>query len=196
LLRVLQERTFERVGGNTPVKVDVRVIAATNRDLQHEVAVGTFRDDLFYRLNVIDIPMPPLRERKDDIPLLVNHFLAKRRQRGAGQPRIAESAMEQLLEYDWPGNVRQLENAIERAVLLAQGGLIGPEHLLLTETLPTDQTLTAALEKLLAQDGGLESMLSDLRQRLITLAIERNHGDRTAAARSLKIDESKLSSSA
>jgi len=140
--------------------------------------------------------MPPLRERKDDIPLLVNHFLAKHRKRGAGQPRIAESAMEQLLEYDWPGNVRQLENAIERAVLLAQGGLIGPEHLLLTDTLPAaDQTLTAALEKLLAQDGGLESMLSDLRQRLITLAIERNHGDRTAAARSLKIDESSLSSS-
>ncbi|MFO7167307.1 MAG: sigma-54 dependent transcriptional regulator [Chloroflexota bacterium] len=194
LLRVLQERTFERVGGNVPVKVDVRVITATNRDLLQEVHEGRFRDDLYYRLNVINIHMPPLRERKDDIPLLVNHFLTKRRPRGGEPLRITEAAMQALLEYDWPGNVRQLENTIERAIVLAQSGLISPDHLLLTEPPPNnDHALTSALDRLLSQGQPLEAMLADLRSRLIALSLERHQGDRAATARALGIDESELS---
>jgi DNA-binding NtrC family response regulator len=193
LLRVLQERTFERVGGNVPVKVDVRVITATNRDLLQEVHEGKFRDDLYYRLNVINIHMPPLRDRKDDIPLLIDHFLSKRRGRGGEAPRITEAAMQALLEYNWPGNVRQLENTIERAVVLAQGRLVGPEHLLLSEPAPvSDATLQQGLDSLLNNGGSLEAMLAELRSRLVALALERSGGDRTAAARTLGVNETDL----
>ncbi|MFN8514555.1 MAG: sigma-54 dependent transcriptional regulator [Chloroflexia bacterium] len=193
LLRVLQERTFERVGGNVPVKIDVRVIAATNKDLLHESTTGNFREDLYYRLNVINIHMPPLRERKDDIPLLAAHFLGKHRKRNGQGPMLAESAMQMLLDYDWPGNVRQLENTIERAAVLAQGGLIGPSHLVLSEsTGAQEQLLTDALERLLDQNRGLDALLGDLRQRLIALALGRHGGDRAAAARLLGIEEEAL----
>ena len=192
LLRVLQERTIERVGGNGPIKVDVRVIAATNRDLLHDTTTGAFRDDLYYRLNVVNIHMPPLRDRKDDISLLVHHFIT-RRPRGAGARRITEAAMQALLEYDWPGNVRQLENTIERAMVMAQNGLISPEHLYLGDTAQgLDQTLTATLERLLNQGATLPSMLADMRQRLIAIALDRNEGDRSAAARLLGVDEAEL----
>src|SRR5438552_8475240 len=111
LLRVLQEREFERVGGSLPIKVDVRVVAATNRNLLDEVEAGRFRADLYYRLNVITIPMPPLRDRKDDIPYLVDHFLDKHRfSAGAPPARISDASMDALLAHDWPGNVRELEN--------------------------------------------------------------------------------------
>ena len=130
LLRVLQEREFERVGSNVPIKIDMRVIAATNRDLAAEVEKGRFREDLYYRLNVIHIHMPPLRERKEDIPLLVEHFLDKYRyEPGAIPTTISEEALARLVDYDWPGNVRELENAIERAVVLACGNPIIVEHL-------------------------------------------------------------------
>ncbi len=192
-LRVLQERTFERVGGNVAVKIDVRVIAASNKDLLHEATSGTFREDLYYRLNVINIHMPPLRERKDDIPLLAAHFLGKHRKRGGQGPVLAEAAMQTLLDYDWPGNVRQLENTIERAAVLAQGGLIGPSHLVLSEsTGAQEQLLTDALERLLDQGRGLDALLGDLRQRLIAIALGRNGGDRVAAARVLGVEEDAL----
>jgi two-component system response regulator AtoC len=193
LLRVLQERTFERVGGNVAVKVDVRVIAATNRDLLHEVTTGSFRDDLYYRLNVINIHMPPLRERKDDIPLLVEHFLQKYRVRAGEQPRITEEAMQKLIDYDWPGNVRQLENSIERAAVLAQGKLVSSEYLQLDDSGSTqDQMLTSALGRLLGNGDSLNDMLREVRGRLIELALERNSGDRAAAARMLNVDEKEL----
>ncbi|HEU5014002.1 MAG TPA: sigma-54 dependent transcriptional regulator [Roseiflexaceae bacterium] len=193
LLRVLQERTFERVGGNVAVKVDVRVIAATNRDLLHDVTTGNFRDDLYYRLNVINIHMPPLRERKDDISLLVEHFLQKHRVRAGEQPRITEDAMQMLIEYDWPGNVRQLENSIERAAVLAQGKVVSSEHLQLNDSGSThDQMLTSALGRLLGNGGSLDDMIKEVRGRLIELALERNNGDRAAAARMLDVDERTL----
>ena len=130
LLRILQEREFERIGSNTPIKVDLRVITATNRNLAIEVEKSRFREDLYYRLNVIHIHMPPLRERKDDIPLLTEHFLVKfRHAPGAIPTTISEEALGKLLAYDWPGNVRELENAIERAVVLSRGNLITPDHL-------------------------------------------------------------------
>jgi DNA-binding NtrC family response regulator len=130
LLRVLQEREFERVGGNQPIRVDVRVVAATNRDLKAMVAAGTFREDLFYRLNVINLTLPPLRERPSDVPALAAHFL-KRFAEENGRPSLAlaDSALSQLALYSWPGNVRELENVIERAVVIAEGDLIEPRHL-------------------------------------------------------------------
>src|SRR5256714_14597805 len=136
LLRVLQEREFERVGDSNTTKVDVRIIAATNSDLSRMVAEGQFREDLFYRLNVIPVQLPPLRERKEDIPLLVQHFLDKlREERGARPPAererratdraitVSQEAMRRLMAYHWPGNVRQLENVIERAIAFAAGRL-------------------------------------------------------------------------
>lgn len=189
LLRVLQERTFERVGGNAPIKADVRIITATNRDLLEESRNGTFREDLYYRLNVVNIHMPPLRDRQDDIPLLVDHFLHKHRFSGDKPSRIAESAMSQLMEHDWPGNVRQLENTIERAVVLAQGGLIGPEHLLLSDNASArEQILDGALARLIGSTESLPTILASLRRRLIALALERTHGDHAAAARMLGVE--------
>lgn len=120
LLRVLQEMEFERVGGSQTLKVDVRMVAASNRVLKVEVDAGRFRSDLFYRLNVVHVQLPPLRERKDDIPLLVNHFLAKYKPAASSSPvPIASEAMRCLLDYSWPGNIRELENVIERAVILS-----------------------------------------------------------------------------
>ena len=120
MLRVLQEKEFIRVGATTPMKTDVRLIAATNRILYEEVQEGRFREDLFYRLNVIEIQMPPLRDRREDIPLLVTHFL----QKFGGQHTLSDEVMDTLLRHDWPGNVRELENAIERAVALARSQVI------------------------------------------------------------------------
>ncbi|MDE3101342.1 MAG: sigma-54-dependent Fis family transcriptional regulator [Chloroflexota bacterium] len=130
LLRVLQDRKIERLGSSLPLKVDIRVICATNKDLQKQVEVTKFRDDLFYRLNVINIHMPPLRDRKEDIPALVEHFLAKHRYSATAQPAaISEEALRRLMEYDWPGNVRELENVIERAVVLSRGQIITSREL-------------------------------------------------------------------
>ena len=130
LLRVLQEGEIKRVGATDPVKVDVRVIAATNRDLPKLVRAGKFREDLFYRLNVIAIPLPPLRERLDDVPLLAHHFLRRYSDRLGKKVRtLAPQAIELLCGYRWPGNVRELENAIERAVVLCRGDSVQPTDL-------------------------------------------------------------------
>src|SRR5438046_1385857 len=130
LLGVLQDRKIERVGSSLPIKVDIRIVCATNKDLQKQVEQNKFRDDLFYRLNVINIKMPPLRERKEDIPALVEHFLAKHRYSATAQPAaISEEALKRLMEYDWPGNVRELENVVERAVVLSRGQIITSREL-------------------------------------------------------------------
>jgi DNA-binding NtrC family response regulator len=130
LLRFLQEKTFERVGGNETLKVDVRVIAATNRDLGAEIKKGTFREDLFYRLNVVTIELPPLRERKGDIPTLASFFLRRyAAENGKHIETLSDDALETLREYAWPGNVRELENAVERAVVLCDGPVVQKSHL-------------------------------------------------------------------
>lgn len=127
LLRVLQEREINKVGGDDPVEVDVRVIATTNRDLEIEVQRGKFREDLFYRLNVIHILLPPLRERKDDIAMLVEHFITRfNNENGYSVEGLENGCMQTLLQHDWPGNIRELENVIERAVVLTRAGLINP----------------------------------------------------------------------
>src|SRR5712692_9359255 len=128
LLRALQERSFERVGGQEPIRVDVRILAATNRELEALIKEGKFRDDLYYRLNVVELQLPPLRERRRDIPLLVDHFLAKYAD-DIGQRIVAPEALDRLVGYEWPGNVRELENVIQRAMVMATGGVILPEHL-------------------------------------------------------------------
>lgn len=129
LLRVLQERTFERIGGSQPITVDVRVIAATNRNIEEEVKAGRFREDLYYRLNVIPIVMPPLRERREDIPVLVDFALSKCSRSAARRVRFSKEAMTALLQYDYPGNVRELENIVERCVTLSGSDVIEKEDL-------------------------------------------------------------------
>jgi two-component system response regulator GlrR len=172
LLRVLQERTIMPLGGEEQVDIDVRVIVATNKDLQEEVRKGTFREDLFYRIHVIPIHIPPLRERKEDIPLLVEHFLAKySKQTGKKIGSIRAAAMRKLLLHDWPGNVRELENAIEFAVVMSEGGTIEADLVLpagATDTpLTTLNEARAAFEKnylrnLLKATGGNISRAAEL----------------------------------
>jgi DNA-binding NtrC family response regulator len=126
LLRVLQEHAFQRIGGNRRIEVDVRIVAATNQDLKEMVDNGLFREDLYYRLNVVPVHIPPLRMRKQDIPALIDHFIRQQAERNPDAPkRITQGALDALVEYDWPGNVRELENCIENAVVLAEGDVLG-----------------------------------------------------------------------
>jgi two-component system nitrogen regulation response regulator GlnG len=128
LLRALQERSIERIGGQESIRIDVRVLAATNRDLEVAMREGRFREDLFYRLNVVTVQLPPLRERRRDIPLLVEHFLGKHAP-ALGERGLAPEAIDRLVGHDWPGNVRELENVVQRAMVMATGGVVLPEHL-------------------------------------------------------------------
>jgi DNA-binding NtrC family response regulator len=142
LLRVLQERCFERVGGSQSIPVDVRVVAATNRDLQRLVRKGKFREDLYYRLNVVRIDLPPLRDRPEDIPLLAAHFAGRYVRPGQPPPEFSPQAMERLLQHSWPGNIRELENAVERACITARSGTVEPDDLL-PEASPGQPTAAA-----------------------------------------------------
>ena len=154
LLRVLQERSFERVGGSETIRVDVRVIAATNLDLSAAIRDGRFREDLYYRLNVVTLEIPPLRERLGDIPLLADHFLAKY-QAELGERTLSREAVARLMAYPWPGNVRELENVIQRAMVMAKSGVILPEHLPIEPvSMPVpdrDQTLDEIVRRRLAE---------------------------------------------
>ncbi|MCL2348588.1 MAG: sigma-54 dependent transcriptional regulator [Planctomycetaceae bacterium] len=148
-LRVLEGHPFERVGGNTPITVDVRVVAATNRDLEKEVAEKRFRHDLFFRLRVLEIIVPPLRKRKDDIPVLAHHFLEKFcRETGRKIDGFTEDAMKLLLEYRWPGNVREIKNVVERAVLLGADSVIQESDIVLSSLQTTGETSVSSLSKL------------------------------------------------
>jgi len=185
LLRVLQEREFERVGGSISIQVDVRVIAATNKDLAVESAANRFREDLYYRLNVISMYMPPLRERKDDIPALVEHFLNKHRFSVSSPPaRISEEALRSLDRHDWPGNVRELENTIERAVVMAQGGIITSQHLYLT---PAKQKRLVDLDQKLQDNQSHEEIMQEVEKQLLQQALVKVDGNRAEAAKVLKL---------
>lgn len=186
LLRVLQEREFERVGGSISVKIDTRVIAATNKVLEQEIEEGRFREDLYYRLNVISIYLPPLRDRNDDIPLLVEHFLDKHRYTaGSGPSRISQGAMHMLLDQEWPGNVRQLENVIERATVLCQGGVISEEHIDLSGA---DNRRFVDIGQRLRKGTSLSELLADVERRAMSEALTQTDGDRQAAAVMLGLD--------
>ncbi|MCX7817668.1 MAG: sigma 54-interacting transcriptional regulator [Kiritimatiellae bacterium] len=179
LLRVLQEQEFERVGDTRPIRVNVRLIAATHRDLAAMVASGRFREDLYYRLNVFPIYVPPLRNRPSDIPLLANHFLRLYGERGGRRvTAISSEALQRLLSHSWPGNVRELENTIERAVLVCDGDTIEPHHLP-----PVLQALPPAPE---ATGGGLAAQVAALERRLILEALRATGGRIAPAARRLE----------
>ncbi|MEI6043713.1 MAG: sigma-54 dependent transcriptional regulator [Chloroflexota bacterium] len=184
LLRVLQEREFERVGGSLPVKVDVRVISATNRNLQREVDDEEFRSDLYFRLNVISIHMPTLLERKEDIPLLVEYFLDKHRYSQSSPPaRISKEAMEVLMRYNWPGNVRELKHAIERAVIYSRGGVITTQNLMLSPR--SAASTTFYVDKLVQAKTPLEQVVHDLERAMIVEALRHADNDEGIAAETL-----------
>ena len=183
LLRVIQEREFKRVGGTADIKVDVRVLAASNSDLQAEVKRGNFREDLYYRLNVIPIHIPPLRDRKDDIPLLVDFFLRKYSSDRALKS-IAPDAMKLLMNYGWPGNVRELENTIERMVILAAGDTIQREHIqdIIKDVRPCPELVPSDIP-----DAGMdiEALLENAEKTLLKKALEKAGGVKTEAAKLL-----------
>jgi transcriptional regulator with GAF, ATPase, and Fis domain len=175
LLRVLQEREFERVGGTHPIKIDVRLIAATNRDLNEATRTGQFRQDLYYRLAVVKLTMPPLRERKEDIPMLSRHFVQKYAQRCKVKARpISREAMSALVNYEWPGNVRELENAIERALVL------GAPDMLMVEDLPESLLEQAPLPEM--DEGKYHASLKTYKKQLILDAVEQARGNYVEAA--------------
>ncbi|HVL22824.1 MAG TPA: sigma-54 dependent transcriptional regulator [Thermomicrobiales bacterium] len=180
LLRVLQEREFERVGGAVTVKIDTRVIAATNKILNQEIEANRFREDLYYRLNVISIYLPPLRDRKDDIPLLVEHFLEKHRYKpGSPIARMSQSAMDKLMAYDWPGNVRELENLIQRATVLAQGQVISADHI---HFMGTDNRRLFDLGDRVRRGTSLDELLEEITRGAFEEALDVTEDNRPEAA--------------
>jgi two-component system response regulator AtoC len=207
LLRALQESEFERVGGVTTTRVDVRLVAATNRDLKKAVQEGRFREDLYYRLNVVTVTLPPLRERVDDIPLLVEHFIAKHNERLGKKEaveRVTEGAIACLMAYDWPGNIRELENVVERAVLFAEGGTITREELpdavrndprAPPDAESSDRPEPAGLPERVPI-GPLKEIVrqhtENLERDLITRALDETGGNVTKAARKLEISRKSL----
>ncbi|MDI7277065.1 MAG: sigma-54 dependent transcriptional regulator, partial [Anaerolineae bacterium] len=191
LLRVLQQGEFQRVGGNEALFTDVRVIAATNKNLEREVEEARFRDDLYYRLNVIRIEMPPLRDRVEDIPLLTAHFLDRYRYRPGSPPsKISDEALRLLMAYSWPGNVRQLENSLERAVVLAQGKLITPQHVALDSPLMTDNLFN--LTQRIRGGATLCDLVREVEHLALEIAINQARGDREEAARMLGLPAEEL----
>ena len=189
LLRVLQEQTFERVGGSEPIQVDVRIVAATNRNLEELIEEGRFREDLYYRLNVVRINIPPLRKRKSDIPLLVDYFLKKySNENNKKMTGISKEALDQLMKYDYPGNVRELENIIEQSVVLGRGDMISVRDLPMTvrgmrsESKKTDPF----------GEGTFIERVEAFEKALIDQALEQAQGVQTRAAKILGITERHL----
>jgi Nif-specific regulatory protein len=186
LLQVLEEGIFYRVGGNTPISVDVRVISATNIDIAQEVDQGKFREDLYYRINVVQIRMPSLRERREDIPLLVDYFLRIFKQE-TGHPnlKVSEAAMKKMVEYDWPGNVRELRNALERAVVMGSGQEILPEDLPISRQKAVQPGLEVGLT--------LKEALDRFKKEFITINLKHAGGNRSKAAKVMDVQRTYLS---
>ena len=206
LLRALQERAFERVGGHELIRMDVRVLAATHRDLEAMMKDGRFREDLFYRLNVVTLQLPTLRERRGDIPLLAEHFLAKYSE-SLGDGVIAADAMERLVGYDWPGNVRELENVIQRAMVMASGGVILPDHLPIgpvagSAAVSADASLEDIIERKMHEcvrglrghpSANLHSLMVGLVEKPLLRAVMREtRGNQVRAAQLLGINRNTL----
>jgi DNA-binding NtrC family response regulator len=193
LLRVLQEREFERIGDSHTIKIDVRVIAATHSDLPRMVADSTFREDLYYRLNVLPVQLPPLRERREDIPLLIQHFLQRlSADSGRGTMTVSQEAMRRLMAYRWPGNVRQLENTVERALAFSQGRT----SIDVQDLAPEIQNQAAAVEgseTWLPEDGiDFERYIEGIELSLIKRSLERTRGNKRQAARLLNLKRTTL----
>jgi DNA-binding NtrC family response regulator len=199
LLRVLQEREFERVGGQDTIRVDVRVVSATHRNLERLIADGKFREDLYYRLNVFPIVLPPLRERLEDLPRLVEHFVGKfNRVTGKSVRGFDHSALAALSQYAWPGNVRELENVVERAIIVARGHEVTASDLDFGRRAGVHAPMAtpAAGTPLSALAGGsaqpLQARLHEQEKNEIVAAIDRNQGNIAGAARALGINRSTL----
>jgi two-component system response regulator AtoC len=189
LLRVLQEREFERVGGTETIRVDVRIVAATNKDLEKSIDEGTFREDLYYRINVVDIVMPPLRERKEDIPELVEHIIKNCcLEHGKTITGFSREAMKLLEAYDWPGNIRELKNVCERAVLMSSGPVLTIEDLPLS--LQKSNRRVEWLGEI--QGDSLKEIVAEVEREVILKALEENNWNRSATAQALKINRSSL----
>ena len=189
ILRALQEREIERVGGTRTIKIDVRVIAATNRDLKRAVEEGTFREDLYYRLNVVPITLPPLRQRRDDIPLLVEHFIAKyNREFNRRVKGFSAGATAALYQYDWPGNVRELENVIERAVALAQSETVSLRELPLDISILGPETI----EHIQKSGLSLREARNHFEKQYILNILEKVQWNQTEAARVLGLHRNTL----
>lgn len=186
LLRVLQEKTIIRVGGTKEIPIDVRLLAATNRDLKEEVQKGTFRQDLYYRLNVINLHIPPLRDRKDDIPLLVNYFLAKYSLPKEKTKSFSPQALHRLQEYDFPGNARELENIIERSLALCDDSEIQPHHL------PTDLSRSLPFHLPSIREGQVSKSLEENEREYIFSILRSVDGNKTKAAKIIGIDRVSL----
>ena len=192
LLRVLEERTFERVGGDRPVEVDIRLVAATNRDLKELVAEGKFREDLFFRLDVVNIMLPPLRDRSDDIPMLCTHFIAEVSEKNAkAVESITPDAMNLLMAYRWPGNVRELRNTIEKMVVLCRGDRLTARDIpaSIKDEARSGSTSAGAASALSVAP---ESSLADAEKTMIYAAIKQQGGNRTKAAEALGISRRTL----
>jgi len=187
LLRFLQDRVVQRVGGTVDLEVDVRVLAATNRDLESDIKEGRFREDLYFRLNVVTITLPPLRDRRDDVPPLAEHFLRKQARPGGKPKKMSPKAMRLAMAYDWPGNVRELENAVQRAVVLSRGETIFPEHL--------PAKIQALEEGEGTQSGevpGGAKTIREVEREAIVSALRETDGNRTHAAEALGISRRTL----
>jgi transcriptional regulator with PAS, ATPase and Fis domain len=194
LLRVLQEREIERVGDSHTIKIDVRVIAATHSDLAKMVAEGSFREDLYYRLNVIPVKLPPLRERRDDIPLLVQHFLQRfTSDAGRGPLTMSQEGMRRLMAYHWPGNVRQLENVVERSIAFSQGRPQVEVQDLSSEAY-SNQPPPNALTDISFPDEGLDfdEYIWRIERALIKQALDRTSGNKRQAAKLLSLKRTTL----
>jgi DNA-binding NtrC family response regulator len=195
VLRVLQDRRFMNVGGTTEIQVDVRIIAATNVDLRQAVAEGRFREDLFYRLNVITLDLPPLRARREDIPLLAAHFLRFfAQENGVGPRSLSPETLRVMMDYDWPGNVRELENVIERCVVLSTSGEVAPD------LLPANMTGRSHINSLASRDNLLDTrrdvslfeIMEDIERRIISDTLERCNWNQTDASEKFKVPLSTL----
>jgi transcriptional regulator with PAS, ATPase and Fis domain len=192
LLRVLQDGSFEPVGSSTSIRVDVRTVAATNQDLAKAIREHRFREDLYYRLNVVPITVPPLRERPEDIPLLVEYFLDRAAQTCRSKiPRISPAALERLGEYSWPGNVRELENMIERLVILTDADEIGVEHLPMP-LYPNRSPDFAGVPRLPAEGLPFSQTVNRFETHIILQALERTGWNKTRAAQLLGLNRTTL----
>ena len=199
LLRAIQEQQFERVGGIKTINVDARLIAATNRDLKEQIAEGSFREDLYYRLNVVHVHLPPLRERPSDIPLLIDHFLKQfNRKLDRSVTGFDDNALQRLLRYGWPGNIRELENVVERCLIFAEDGEAGAQYLT-QEVRDADggaRASSTAEQDATPGETGLKEAVREattkLEREFIARALERTGGNVTHTARLLKISRKSL----
>jgi transcriptional regulator with GAF, ATPase, and Fis domain len=193
ILRVIEERRFERVGSNTPLQVDVRLVAATNKNLRAAVAAARFREDLYFRLSVLPITVPALRERASDIPVLAQHFIERFSRELKKRVSLSPAALDALLAYPWPGNVRELQNCLERSVILAEGETIQPAHLQLPATALSVETLATPADPWAHLDwsGSLSEVsrraLGQVERRKILKALDEAGGDRVRTAAALQV---------